>query len=152
MIEYLFKVAGWWVLSIVKFIIVPFGMILKPGTGEEWSWIETIVVSSSGAALGVFIFFNFGQFIFDWLAHHLKTKAKKFTRRNRFLVRLKKRWGLMGFLFISPLISVPISSVIGAKLFRHDRTAMPKLIIAFCCWSIFLSTIAYGMKQIGWSF
>lgn len=152
MIEYLIKVAGWWMLSIVKFIIVPFGMILKPQTGEHWSWLETILISSSGAALGVFIFFNFGQFIFDWLAHHLKRKAKIFTRRNRFLVRLKKRWGLLGFLFISALISVPISSVIGAKLFRHDRTALPKLILAFCCWSVFLSTVAFAMKQIGWSF
>lgn len=152
MMEYVFRIFGWWMMCIVKFLFVPFGMILKPDVGEEWSWIETVLVSSSGAAMGVFIFFHFGEYIFNWLAHHLNTKAKKFTKRNRFLVRMKKRWGLNGFLVISALISVPIASVIGAKLYRHDRTALPKLIVAFSCWSVFLSTVAYAMKQIGWSF
>jgi|JI10StandDraft_1071094.scaffolds.fasta_scaffold413017_2 uncharacterized membrane protein YdjX (TVP38/TMEM64 family) len=152
MLEYAFKVFGWWMLSVVKFLFVPFGMILKPDSGETWSWLEAILVSSTGAALGVFIFFHFGEYIFSWLAHHFNSKRKIFNRRNRWFIRVKKRWGLNGLLLISGLISVPIASVVGAKLYRHNSTALPKLIIAFFCWSIVLSSAAYGMKMIGLSF
>jgi hypothetical protein len=150
--EYFLRVIGWWSLAIVKFLFVPFGMLLKPDVGEEWSVLEAILVSSTGAALGVFIFFHFGEIIFSWLAHHLNTKKRIFTKRNRWFIRIKHRWGLNGLLVISGLISVPIASVIGAKLYRHNSTALPKLIIAFFCWSIFLSSLAFGMKKIGLSF
>jgi hypothetical protein len=152
MLDYFIKIVGWWMLSIIKFLFVPFGMLLKPDVGEQWTWLEVIMVSSTGAALGVFIFFHFGEIIFSWLAHHFNAKRRIFTRRNRWMIRVKKRWGLNGLLLISGLISVPIASVIGAKLYRHNSTALPKLIIAFFCWSVFLSTFAYGMKYIGLSF
>jgi hypothetical protein len=152
MLEYMLRVFGWWMLCIVKFLFVPFGMILKPDMGEQWTWLEVILISSTGAALGVFIFFHFGDYIFKWIASHFNTKRKIFTRRNRWFIRVKKRWGLNGLLLISGLISVPIASVIGAKLYRHNSTALPKLILAFFAWSILLSSLAYGMKLIGISF
>jgi hypothetical protein len=127
-------------------------MLLKPDIGESWSLVEVILITSTGAAAGVFIFFHFGEIIFNWLAHHFNTKRTKFTRRNRWFVRIKNRWGLNGLMLISGLISVPIASMLGAKLYRHHSNALPKLIIAFFCWSIALSSLAYGMKQIGLSF
>lgn len=152
MLEYLFHVLGWWLLSIVKFIFVPFGMLLKPDIGEEWSWIETIVVSGSGASVGLFIFFKFGDFIFNWISHHLKTKKKIFTKRNRSFIRLKQKWGFTGLMLIAPLISVPISAVVTAKLYRHSNTALPRLVVGFWLWAITLSSLAFGMKKIGLSF
>jgi len=82
-IEYFIKVTGWWLLAIIKFLFVPFAMTLKPESGESWSLFEVIVITSTGAALGTFIFFHFGEFIFNWLAHHFNSKRKIFTKRNR---------------------------------------------------------------------
>jgi len=152
MLDYLLKIVGWWLLTIVKFLFVPFGMTLKPATGEHWSLVEVILVTSTGAALGVFIFFHFGEFIFNWLAHHFNTKRKVFNKRNRWFIRLKKRYGINGLMLIAGLISVPIASVVAAKLYRHNPNALPKMIIAFFLWSVALSTLAYGMKKIGLSF
>jgi hypothetical protein len=146
--EYLARVFMWWLLSIVKFLVAPFSMIFNPGP-EKWSLVETIAITSSGAALGVFIFFHFGEIIFDWLAHHFQTKKRIFNRRNRFFIRIKHKWGFKGLLFVSGLISVPIASMVGAKLYRHNPNALPMLIIAFFCWSVLLSSIAYGLKCIG---
>lgn len=150
--DYFIKVLGWWLFSIVKFLFVPFGMTLKPDAGEDWSFLEVVTISSTGAALGVFIFFHFGEFIFSWLAHHFNTKRKIFNRRNRWFIRIKKRWGINGLMLISVLISVPIASVLAAKLYRHNPNALPKMIFAFFLWSIALSSIAFGMKKIGLSF
>ena len=152
MIEYFLHVAGWWLLAILKFLFVPFGMTLKPDVGEEWTLFEVIMISSSGAALGVFIFFHFGEFIFNWLAHHFNARRRIFNKRNRWFIRVKKRWGIKGLMLISGLISVPIASVIAAKLYRHNPSALPKMIIAFFLWSVALSSIAFGMKKIGLSF
>lgn len=151
-IDYFLKVLGWWLFAIVKFLFVPFGMTLKPDAGEHWSFIEVVTISSTGAALGVFIFFHFGEFIFNWLGHHFNTKRKIFNGRNRWFIRIKKRWGINGLMLISVLISVPIASVLAAKLYRHNPNTLPKMIFGFFLWSIALSSIAFGMKKIGLSF
>ena len=152
MLDYFLKIAGWWLLTIVKFLFVPFGMTLKPAVGEHWSLVEVILVTSTGAALGVFIFFHFGEFIFNRLAHHFNAKRKVFNKRNRWFIRLKKKYGINGLMLIAGLISVPIASVVAAKLYRHNPNALPKMIIAFFLWSVALSTLAFGMKKIGLSF
>jgi uncharacterized membrane protein YdjX (TVP38/TMEM64 family) len=152
MLNYFLKIVGWWLLTIVKFLFVPFGMTLKPVAGEHWSLVEVIVVTSTGAALGVFIFFHFGEFIFNWLAHHFNAKRKVFNKRNRWFIRLKKRYGINGLMLIAGLISVPIASVVAAKLYRHNPNTLPKMIIAFFLWSVALSSLAFGMKKIGLSF
>jgi hypothetical protein len=148
MIAYFLKVVGWWLLTIVKFLFVPFGMLLKPQVGEEWSLVEVIIITSSGAALGVFIFYHFGEII----AKRFSAKRKIFNRRNRWFIRVKQRWGFKGLMLIAGLISVPIASMLAAKLYRHNPNVLPKLIAAFFIWSIALSTLAYGMKKIGLSF
>ena len=152
MLEYFLKIVGWWLLTIVKFLFVPFGMMLKPQVGEAWSLVEVILVTSTGAALGVFVFFHFGEFIFNWIGHHLKPSRKIFTKRNRWFIRLKWRYGINGLMAIAGLISVPIASVVAAKLYRHNPNALPKMIIAFFLWSVVLSSLAFGMKKIGLTF
>ncbi len=152
MLEYFLKIVGWWLLTIVKFLFVPFGMMLKPQVGEAWSLVEVILVTSTGAALGVFVFFHFGEFIFNWISHHFKSSRKIFTKRNRWFIRLKWRYGINGLMAIAGLISVPIASVVAAKLYRHNPNALPKMIIAFFIWSVVLSSLAFGMKKIGLTF
>ena len=152
MLEYFLKIVGWWLLTIVKFLFVPFGMMLKPQVGEAWSLVEVILVTSTGAALGVFVFFHFGEFIFNWISHHFKSSRKIFTKRNRWFIRLKWRYGINGLMAIAGLISVPIASVVAAKLYRHNPNALPKMIIAFFIWSVVLSSLAFGIKKIGLTF
>jgi hypothetical protein len=144
MMDYFFDVAGMWLLSIVKFIATPFVMFMRPD--QKWSFIETILISSSGAALGCFVFYHFGEIIFNWWAHHFPKKRKKMTRMNRWIVKMKMKYGLTGILSIAGLISVPISAMVVARLYRHQPTALPKLIIAFFVWSSVLTTIAWAIS------
>jgi membrane protein DedA with SNARE-associated domain len=144
MMDYLFDVAGMWLLSIVKFIATPFVMLMRPD--QKWSFLETILITSSGAALGSFVFYHFGEIIFNWWAHHFPKKRKKMTRMNRWIVNMKMKYGLKGILFIAGLISVPISAMVVARLYRHQATALPKLIIAFFVWSSVLTTLAWAIS------
>lgn len=148
MAEYVIKVLGWWLLSIVKFVFTPFFMIINPGGNEHWSFTETILICGSGAAIGTYIFFHFGEYIFNWMAHHLKRPKRVFTKLNRKIVKAKWNYGFRGLIFISVIISVPLASIVAAKFYRHDKKAVPKLIAGFFIWSVALSTIAYLFKAI----
>jgi hypothetical protein len=148
MLQYSYKVLGWWLLSIVKFVIAPFFMIINPGGEEHWSFVETILICASGAAIGTFIFFHFGEYIFNWAAHHLKRPRKVFTRLNRRIIKIKWRYGFRGLVFFSAFISVPIASIVAAKFYRHRKKVVSKLMIGFFAWSVALSTLAYIFKTI----
>lgn len=152
MIQYLLHAIGWALLSIVKFLIVPFAMILKPDIGESWNWIETIIITASGASVGVYVFYHFGNYIFSWFDKKFSSQRKKITKKNRFFVRLKQKRGLKGLMLISGLISVPLAAVLAARLFRHDNTVLAKIVLAFWIWAIALSSIAWMMKKTGLSF
>jgi hypothetical protein len=141
---YLLKVLGWWGLSFVKFLFVPFFMIHS--NKEHWSWLETILITSSGAAGGVFLFFHLGEYIFNWWAKHFGKKGKVMTKGRRFIVRIKWKWGLKGLMLISGLISVPIASLLAAKFYRHNPNALPMMIIAFFVWSVLLTSLAYSTR------
>src|SRR5690606_32676777 len=76
MLHYLLKIFGWWLLSIVKFLVVPFAMILKPDIGEHWNWLETVIITGSGASMGVYIFYHFGDYIFKWISARFSSNNK----------------------------------------------------------------------------
>lgn len=147
---YLFKVLWWWLLSIVKFLFVPFVMMSNPGS-EYWTFVEIVLITSSGAALGAFVFFHFGEFIMQKRQGIQKEKKKNkrvFTPMRRTIIRLKTRLGIKGLMLISGLISVPLASLLCARYFKHDKSALAKLILGFFLWSIFLTSLAYIFRII----
>jgi len=148
--DYFFRVGFWWLLSIVKFLFAPFGMIFNPGQ-EHWSWLETVMITSSGAALGVYIFFHAGEFIFEWWGRHFNRPTKTFTKVRRRIIKMKWKWGIHGLMLISGLISVPVASLLAARFYRHDPNSLPLMIIGFFFWSVLLTSIAYAIKMLGLS-
>jgi len=144
-VEYILAVLFWWLWATIKFLVAPTSMVLF--AKNDWSFMEVVLIIASGASLGVFIFYNFGERIFLYLDSHRKNEAKKFTKLNRFITRMKVRYGFVGVMLISGLISVPIASLLAARYYRSD-TAMPKLILSFWLWTIFLTALSYGAKWI----
>lgn len=146
MMEYLVKVAGWWLLSIFKFLFAPFFMMFDPTA--EWMWWEVVLITSSGAALGAFLFFHAGERIMNsWMRIFGKPK-KIVTPFRRRLIRIKQRFGIKGLMAVSALISVPVSSLIAAKFYRHKPGTLPMMIIGFALWSVVLSTLAWSIKKL----
>ncbi|MDZ4752452.1 MAG: hypothetical protein SGI87_12610 [Flavobacteriales bacterium] len=151
MLEYFARVLFWCLAAIGKFLVTPFFMIFSSewsASGEHWSWMETILISSSGAALGTFIFFHFGEYIFNWFGHHLGKNKRIFTPGRRRLVRMKWKYGIKGLIMISVFISVPLSSLLAAKFYRHNSSALPLMITGFFFWAIVLTSIAYAGKIV----
>jgi len=143
MIEYIGGVLWWWVISIAKFILAPSLML---GTGD-WSFLEVLLITGSGASIGVLIFYSMGERIFNFIDSHRKKTPKKFTRLTRFIARVKAKYGLRGVLVICALISVPISSLLAARYYRSNVT-MSLLIMSFWIWGVILTAISLAVKML----
>ena len=132
--QQLFKIAGYVLASIIKFVLTPSAMIYY-----DEGVLKTIIVTSIGAAVGVQIFFHLGRTIFSLVGSRGKKKKKTITPLKRRIVGLKNKTGLVGILLISGLISVPISAVIVAKYYGDNKWSSWLLCMAFLVWSIVLT-------------
>ena len=140
--EILADIAIWCFMSIVKFLVTPSIMV-----GLNYSVLFTICVTSLGAAIGVQIFYHMGRMIFAWFDKR-KGKKKVVTPMRRRMVGFKNNYGLVGLLFISGIISVPIASVLVAKYFDKSKMTLWYLTAAFIIWSVVL-TIASNYVKTG---
>lgn len=124
--------------STIKFLFTPFG-----GPAAGLSFIETYVSCVSGGLFSAFIFYFSSEF-FMIRAHKkrqelirksietgipLKPK-KKFTGMNKFIVRIKRRLGIIGVTMYAPLfLSVPIGTIIAAKFYGKEKRTFPLIAV-----------------------
>lgn len=140
---YLAELLGWWFLAVVKFLFLPWLMIIVSGKG----FLETVLVSWSGAAIGVLLISFIGKRLFKYLSERGRRKGKRaVTRGRRRIVGVKRRFGLSGLLAISGLISVPVATLLAIKYYNHVSGLRIKLILAFGAWSALLSALAVFIK------
>lgn len=135
----------WGLTAIVKFVVTP-SLMVAAGFSGIASWLTT----ATGAALGVWGFWDFGKWWFQWFEDKMGPRTERgkrvFTPQRRRIVRWKNALGWPGLLFISGLISVPVASVLGAKYFRDRPAAKFQLMLAFCAWAGLLSFVTWIIK------
>ena len=121
--------------------------LLAPATAyvAGFKMLEVILYTTLGGVGGVFFFMYFAGSVKKAYLWFLKKRGKtprKFTRTNRFIVRVKQRFGLYGLAFITPLIiSVPVGSIIAATIYKNKIRAFAYLAAGVLFWSIVGSSI-----------
>lgn len=132
--------------AMVKFL---FAGLVSYGMGNGF-W-RTLIYLAIGSTSGMAIFYFMGTRLLEWfrgryLRRLQERKAKGlapkpiFTRTNRTIVRVKGRYGLLGLAaFAPPTLSIPITAVLAAKYFRHQRSTLPTLLVSVLLWSVVLS-------------
>ncbi|MFM7023000.1 MAG: hypothetical protein ACKOXB_08470 [Flavobacteriales bacterium] len=128
-------------LSGVKILFTPIGMI----TGGYSYW-TTIIITSSGGVMGALVFFFLGRQIVKWFKS--KKPKKAFTGQNRWIVRTKNRFGLIGMAATMGIISVPLSAILVAKYFGDDKKASTVLSVSAIAWSFAVTTISYLVYDV----
>lgn len=116
-------------------------------------WFQAVLWIALGASGGMLVFYLPARFLLEAARRrYLRRRAQRaakglppkrvFTRTNRFIVRLKQRFGFWGIAVVGPpTISVPVAAVLAAKYFRHDRRTLPTLLISAVGWAFVLSTV-----------
>jgi hypothetical protein len=145
-------------LSSVKFI---FAFPLSFSYG--FNYPQTIGLTTTGGILGVFVFYYLSSGIiklYDYIKHHTKRtflgkerhqkilaeKKKKspFTRRNKFIVRIRGKFGMFGIVALTPtIISIPIGSFIIKKYYSSNRLILLYVCISVFIWSMIVSSFYF---------
>jgi uncharacterized membrane protein len=143
----------WWeiisvfLLSTVKFIF--FGAV-PLALGFGFSFFEAVTVTSLGGFTGVVFF----VFLSEKLIENVKKlKAKKqqsntnqapkkiFTRKNKFIVKVKHRFGLIGIAFLTPLLlSIPLGCYLAVRYFKDKHLILIYMFVSILFWSVSVSS------------
>jgi hypothetical protein len=142
------------------FLFATFKFMVAPFTGRHafhLSFFETFLACTAGGIFSAAIFYYSSEFFIRRTERKVKTlkqealkkgiiyqEKRKFTRMNRFIIRLKKAFGIIGISFWAPfLLSVPIGSMIVAKFYGHDKRTFPLVILGMFFNSFIMTGIAY---------
>lgn len=137
----IFEILGVFLLSTIKFGLagVPTAVFAK------FSFFKAITVTSCGGFMGTIVF----TYLSGWLIRQSKKirekyfgeankkSAKQFTRTNKIIVTVKRKFGLTGISIITPLVlSIPLGCFIAVRYFSDK-----KKIITYMFVSIFIQSI-----------
>ncbi len=141
-----------WGLLASVFFLATFKFMFAPFTGCALGlpfW-ETFIASAIGGIVSASIFFFLSELIIN-ISHRrnlksgkIKINKKKFTRTNRAIIRVKRSLGIYGICFLGPFfLSVPIGSIVAAKLYGKLTRTYPLIVIGMFLNSFAMSSIAY---------
>lgn len=149
--------SAFFMVSTVKFMFAPFG-----GVSAHLTFWETYFSCVSGALFSAAIFY----FSSEWFlkrAHRKRVEKykasiasgnplkykKKFTRMNKFIVRVKHRFGIIGVSLYAPFfLSVPGGSIIAAKFYGKDKRTFPLIATGMFVNGLITTGIHYGWAYL----
>jgi len=114
----------------------------------EFSFLETILWTNVGGILGVYFFAFLSGKLLAWWKRMFRRSNRKiledeqqvkkiFTRRNRRIVRIKQKYGLIGIALITPfLLSIPVGVFLVVRYYRSSKLKFLYLIAANLIWSV----------------
>lgn len=136
------------ILLTILFSSVKFAMTFPVAVMQfEFSFFETILWTNVGGILGIYFFaFLSDKLIAWWNRNFRKSRSKGsdesgdkkvFTKRNRRIVRIKQKYGLIGIALSTPIVlSIPLGTFLVVRYYRSSRTKFLYLIVSNLAWSI----------------
>ena len=151
------KILTVFLVSSIKFLFAP---ALSFGLGLNF--IQTWLSTTAGGIVGVVFFFFLSRWIlslysryFFYYFHLIRIKiyttlnitvpkfipARRFTKRNRFIIKLVRRYGLVGIVILTPvLLSIPVGTFLATRYFSTNRFLLVYLSSSVLFWSLFMSS------------
>jgi len=145
-------------LSSVKFLFAP------PLSFEfGFSFMQTWIVTTLGGIAGVVFFFYLSKGLLAiylrylsryflpfysklrtivWNRYQLPMPVKKiFTFRNKTLVKIRRKYGLIGIIILTPiLLSIPIGTFLAIKYYSRQKNLLAYLSLSVFVWSLVMSS------------
>ncbi|MBC7426798.1 MAG: hypothetical protein H7321_09710 [Bacteroidia bacterium] len=128
------KILTLFFLGSVKYIVA-----LVSTLPMGWNQIIAFIIPTAGAIAGVYTFTFLGEKIEILIKKRFPSKNKKkiVTRKNRFLVHLRRRFGLIGIAALTPLIlSIPVGCVLALTIESNHHRIVRYQIISVILWGI----------------
>ncbi len=113
----------------------------------NFNMLETILWTNIGGILGIYFFAFLSDKVIVWWnrifrkkrmqARAVKKEKKIFTKKNRRIIRIKQRYGLIGIALSTPfLLSIPVGTFLTIRYYRSSRIKFVYLIGSNLIWSV----------------
>ena len=121
----------------------------------KMSFFETIIYTNVGAILGIVVFAFASKGIIR-LVDYIKSKTagekkpkKIFTKRNRRMIVIKRKYGLPGIVILTPvLLSIPVGTFLVTKYYGRDKKSYVYLVLGHFVWSVVYTFIYMQMYAV----
>ena len=168
--DYLLKLITVFLIAGIKYFwATPYSFGMKLNI-----W-ETFILMEAGGILGFLFYYYLFDFLFrelkllwpkvyhftpilfkvrfeGWRERHRRKRinASKFTKRNKIIVKLRRRYGMWGIIVLSPiLLSIPVGAFIGDKYFKRTHHFITYMILSIFIWGIISVLIFSTLWPIG---
>ena len=97
--------------------------------------------------LGILLFSYFGTAMQKIWAKVFSSKKEKriFTKTNRFIVKVKQKFGLAGIAFLTPcILTVPVGAIIANHMYKSKMKIFTYMLVSFAFWSFLLCGMYYA--------
>jgi hypothetical protein len=112
----------------------------------KFSFYETILWTNVGGILGIYFFAFLSEKAIVWWARLFRNKRadrnnnprekKIFTKKNRRIIRIKQRYGLIGIAITTPfLLSIPLGTFLVVRYYKTSKVKFTYLIASNLVWS-----------------
>lgn len=122
----------------------------------KFTFFETILWTNVGGVIGIYFFAFLSDKLIAWWQRTFRKKRmadlssgkgkKVFTKKNRRIIRIKQRYGLIGIALITPfLLSIPVGTFLVVRYYRTSKVKFAWLIASNMAWSV-----VYTLFYIFW--
>lgn len=133
-------------LSVIAVSMLKFAGGPLTGLAIKLSWIETAICSVVGMMLTVSLIVFSGDFIRKIFR---KDKPKKFTKMTRFGVKIRRKFGLIGIAFLTPILFTPPVGAALSIAFRYDKKEiLVQMLISAVAWALAQTLFFYFVKDL----
>lgn len=130
--------------SMIRFVAGPL-----TGLATGLTYLETAIFTALGMMTTVFIFTLLGKPLRTLLKRTIWKNKKRFTRRNRQIVLIWKKWGIAGVSFLTPLILSPIGGALLANVLGGPKKQIIfYMLISAVFWGFAISGIFFSMRDL----
>jgi hypothetical protein len=157
----IFKLIQVVIISSIKFLFAPFISI-----GYGFNYFQTVIFTTLGGIAGLFFFYYLSKWLMRMYfiicpvvisyfggeearkalqeSQCRKPNRKKFTRKNKAIVNIRSKYGLIGIILLTPvLLSIPIGAFLAQKYYSRKNSVLVYLSLSVILWSFFISSFYF---------
>lgn len=134
------------IVVIVLLSIFKYGFGIFSAVNSSIGFWPSILANLIGGGIGILLFIHFGYWItLKYYEIRYRTKTyHRFSWWNRFLVKLKRKFGLIGIAFFSPIIlTIPVGVMLALQI-TANKYKIFKYIFGGC---IFWTCVFFILNQ-----
>ena len=146
---------GFWTIFFLA--TIKFSVSTVPGPHLGMTYFETVLAAFAGGSVCALVSYFASDLILLFLKKraarkHEKMiannitppKKRKFTRMNRFIVRIKMKFGQVGICFYAPFfLSIPVGCIVVAKFYGKRWETFPLILLGLAVNASLTSILVY---------